>query len=121
MIVLPSTTFQGSRPVGGTSAAMNSSSSHLVSQQNTPPASLRGVSPGYQTSVEYNSCRMKGVFTPTPSPYDVSAGVQPQTPGMVGEGKQTLPHSLVGGPMDSINNKQVLCFPKSNRKCRTMI
>lgn len=99
--------MQGSRPVGGPSAVATSSSSHQVSQQ-TPSASLRGVSPGYRTSVEYNSCRMKGVFVPTPSPYDLSTSTQSQTSAMVGEGgEQTESHPLIGGSMDNINDKQV--------------
>jgi beta-amylase len=99
---------QGSRPAGGTSAAVTSSSSHLVSQQ-TPPASLRGVSPGYQTSVEYSTCSMKGVFMPNPSPYDLSASTQPQIPAVVGEGgEQTESNLHIGGSMDIINDKQVL-------------
>ena len=100
--------MQGSRPAGGTSAAVTSSSSHLVSQP-TPPGSLGGVSPGHWTSVEYNSCRMKGAFIPNPSPYDLSASTQSQTPGMVGEGReQTESDPRVGGSMDTINDKQVL-------------
>ncbi|KAL9348324.1 hypothetical protein Peur_059690 [Populus x canadensis] len=115
-VVLPDgTTFpsrsQGSRPAGGTSAAVTSSSSHLVSQP-TPPGSLRGVSPGHRTSVEYNSCRMKGVFIPNPSPYDLSASTQSQTPGMVGEGReQTESDPRVGGSMDTINDKQIVDIP----------
>ncbi|XP_011023342.1 PREDICTED: beta-amylase 7 isoform X1 [Populus euphratica] len=107
----PSRSQQGSRPAGGTSAAVTSSSSHLVSQQ-TPPASLRGVSPGYQTSVEYNTCRMKGVFMPNPSPYDLSASTQPQIPAVVGEGGEQTESSLhIGGSMDIINDKQIIDIP----------
>ncbi|KAJ6344159.1 hypothetical protein OIU76_005809 [Salix suchowensis] len=116
-VVLPDgTTFpsrsQGSRPAGGTSAAVTSSSSHLVSQPTTPPGSIRGVSPGHRTPVEYNSCRMKGVFIPNPSPYDQSASTQSQTPGMVGEGReQTESDPRVGGSMDTINDKQIVAIP----------
>ncbi|KAJ6334867.1 hypothetical protein OIU78_011671 [Salix suchowensis] len=108
--VLPDgTTFpsrsQGSRPVGGTSAAVTSSS-YLVSQQ-TPPASLRGVSPGYQTSVEYNTCRMRGVFMPNPSPYNLSANTQSQIPAVGEGGEQTESDLHIGGSMDTINDKQI--------------
>ncbi|KAG6748104.1 hypothetical protein POTOM_048005 [Populus tomentosa] len=115
-VVLPDGTtfpsrFQGSRPAGGTSAAITSSSSHLVSQL-TPPGSLRGVSPGHRTSVDYNSCRMKGVFIPNPSPYDLSASTQSQTPGMVGEGReQTESDPRDGGSMNTINDKQIVDIP----------
>ncbi|KDP28631.1 hypothetical protein JCGZ_14402 [Jatropha curcas] len=112
-VVLPDgTTFpsrsQGSRPVTGTSAAATTSSSHLVSQQ-TPSTSLRGVSPGYRTSVEYNSSRLKGVFMPTPSPFDLPTSTQSQTSAMMGDGvEQTESHPLIGGSLDTINDKQVV-------------
>ncbi|KAJ6972322.1 hypothetical protein NC653_032791 [Populus alba x Populus x berolinensis] len=115
-VVLPDGTIfpsrsQGSRPAGGPSAAITSSSSHLVSQL-TPPGSLGGVSPGHQTSVEYNSCCMKGVFIPNPSPYDLSASTQSQTPGMVGEGReQTESGPRDGGSMNTINDKQIVDIP----------
>ncbi|GLT60656.1 hypothetical protein SLA2020_334130 [Shorea laevis] len=115
-VVLPDgTTFpprtQGSRPVGGTSTGLTSSSSHLVSPQ-TPPASVRGVSSGYRASVEYNSCRMKGVFMPTPSPYDLSSSARSQTSGMVGDGgEQTESHPLIGGSMEIVNDKQIVDLP----------
>ncbi|CAK7348892.1 unnamed protein product [Dovyalis caffra] len=115
-VVLPDgTTFpsrsQGSRPVGGTSSAVTPTSSHLVSQQ-TPPASLRGVSSGHRTLVEYTSCHMKGVYRPNPSPYDLSASTQPQTPAMVREGgEQTESNPHIGGSMDTINDKQVVDIP----------
>ncbi|OMP00400.1 Glycoside hydrolase, family 14B, plant [Corchorus olitorius] len=112
-VVLPDgTTFpsrsQGSRPAGGTSAGMTSSSSQMVSQQ-TPPSSLRGISSGYRTSVEYNACRMKGVFMPTPSPYDLSSSARSQSPGMVGDGgEQTDSLPLIAGSMEVVNDKQIM-------------
>ncbi|KAJ9171374.1 hypothetical protein P3X46_014757 [Hevea brasiliensis] len=104
----PSRSQQNSRPVGGTSAAATSSSTHLVSQQ-TPSASLRGISPGCRTSVDYNSCRLKGVFMPTPSPYDLSTSTQSQNSAMMGDGgEQTESHPLIGGSLDTVNDKQVV-------------
>ncbi|EOX95971.1 hypothetical protein QUC31_005312 [Theobroma cacao] len=115
-VVLPDgTTFpsrsQGSRPAAGTSAGMTSSSSQMVSQP-TPPTSLRGVSSGYRTSVDYNACRMKGVFMPTPSPYDLSSSARSQSSGMVGDGgEQTESLPLIAGSMEAVNNKQVIDLP----------
>ena len=97
--------LQGSRPAGGTSAGMTSSSSQMVSQQT--PTSLRGVSSGYRTSVEYNACSMKGVFMPTP-PYDLSSSARSQNSGMVGDGgEQTESLPLIAGSMEAVNDKQV--------------
>ena len=99
--------LQGSRPAGGTSAGMTSSSSQMVSQQ-TPPTSLQGVSSGYLTSAEYNACHMKGVFMPTPSPYDLSSSARSQSSGMVGDGgEQTESLPLIAGSMEAVNDKQV--------------
>ncbi|XP_021904322.1 beta-amylase 7 isoform X2 [Carica papaya] len=115
-VVLPDgTTFpsrsQSSKPVGGTSAGMTSSSSHMASQQ-TPPPVLRGVSSGYRSSMEYNSCRMKGVFVPTPSPYDLSPVARSQTSVMVGDGGvQPESHPLSGNSVDTLNDKQVVDIP----------
>ncbi|KAL5859754.1 hypothetical protein ACOSQ4_001050 [Xanthoceras sorbifolium] len=115
-VVLPDgTTFpsrsQGSRPAAGTSAMVTSSSSLMVSQQ-APTPSLRGVSPGYQSSVEYNTCRVKGVFMPTASPYDLSSSAPSQTSALVGDGvEQRESHSLIGGPMNTINDKQIVDIP----------
>lgn len=86
---------------------VTSSSSHMVSQQ-TPSTSLRGVSSGYRSSVEYNTCQMKGVFMPTPSPYDLSPIAQSQ-PSLVEDGReQTEIQSHVGGPVDAVSDKQVI-------------
>ncbi|EEF50526.1 beta-amylase 7 [Ricinus communis] len=115
-VVLPDgTTFpsrsQGSRPAGGTSAAATTSSSHLVSPQ-TPSASLKGVSPGYRTSVEYNPCRLKGVFVPTPSAYDLSTSTQSPTSVMITDGgEQSENHHLIGGSLDAISEKQMTAIP----------
>ncbi|KAG8653577.1 beta-amylase 7 isoform X3 [Manihot esculenta] len=112
-VVLPDgTTFpsrtQNPRPLGGTSAGAISSSTHLVSQQ-TPSASLRGVSPGYRPSVEYNSSRLKGVFVPAPSPYDLPTSTQSQNSAMMGDGgEQTESHPLISGSLDNVNDKQIV-------------
>ncbi|KAL6323185.1 hypothetical protein AAG906_027465 [Vitis piasezkii] len=104
-VVLPDgTTFpsrtQVPRPAGGTSTAVvTSSSSHLVQQQ-TPPTSLRGVSSGYRSSVEYNASRMKGVFSRSHS-----AVV------MGDRGGQAENHPLIGGSMDAVDDKQVVDMP----------
>ncbi|XP_044490669.1 beta-amylase 7-like isoform X3 [Mangifera indica] len=114
-VVLPDgTTFpsrsQGSRSATGTSAMVNSSS-HVMSQQ-TPTTSQRGISPGYRSSVEYNTCRMKGVFMPAASPYDLSPSARSQTSALVGGGgEQTEIHSLIGGSMDTVNDKLVVDLP----------
>ncbi|KAJ4826390.1 Beta-amylase 7 [Turnera subulata] len=111
-VVLPDgTTFpsrsQGPKPVGGSSQVVTSSSSQLVTQQ-ASHTSLRGISPGYRTSVDYNSSRMKGVFVPNPSPYDLSTTAS-QTSGMVGElGEQTESHPRIGGSMDAFTDKQIV-------------
>lgn len=101
--------FQVSRPAGGTSAAaaaaVTSSSSHLVQQQ-TPPTSLRGVSSGYRGSAEYNASRMKGVFVPVSSPYDVSPSSRSHS-GVVGDRGQAENHPLIGSSMDTVIDKQV--------------
>ncbi|XP_075671883.1 beta-amylase 7 [Castanea sativa] len=112
-VVLPDgTTFpsrsQGPRPMGGASAVVTPSSSHMVSQQ-TPAASLRGVTSGYQSSGEYNASSMKGVYMPNSSPYDLSSSTRSQTPPMVGDGgEQIESHPLIGGSMNTVDDKQIV-------------
>ncbi|KAL5572842.1 hypothetical protein UlMin_022439 [Ulmus minor] len=113
-VVLPDgTTFpsnsQGSRPAGGSSTAVTSSSSHMVPQQ-TPPASLRGVNTGYRSSVECNAANMKNIYMPSSSPYDISASAGSQTSSLVGDGEQRESHIIVGS-MDAINENQVGDLP----------
>lgn len=87
---------------------VTSSSSHMVSQQ-SPPASLRGVTSGYQSSVEYNAGRMKSIYMPGSSPYDLSSSVRSQTSPLVGDGvEHTESHPLVGSSMNTVGDKQVL-------------
>ncbi|KAJ9681479.1 hypothetical protein PVL29_020378 [Vitis rotundifolia] len=104
--------FQVPRPAGGTSTAVvTSSSSHLVQQQ-TPPTSLRGVSSCYRSSVEYNASRMKGVFVPASSPYDVSPSSRSHSAVVMGDrGGQAENHPLIGGSMDAVDDKQVVDMP----------
>nr|AFQ33618.1 beta-amylase 6 [Citrus trifoliata] len=114
-VVLPDgTTFpsrsQGLRTAGGASSMVTSSSSHMVSQQ-TPSTSLRGVSSGYRSSVEYNTCQMKGVFMPTPSPYDLSPIAQSQPSLVEDGGEQTENQSHIGGPVDAVSDKQIADVP----------
>ncbi|KAL1087120.1 hypothetical protein V6Z11_D08G161100 [Gossypium hirsutum] len=102
-----------SSPAAGTSAGMTSSSSQMVSQQiPPPPATLQGVSSGYRTTVEYNACRMKGVFMPTPSPYDLSSTAPAQSLGVVADGgEQTERLPLIAGSTQVINDKQIIGLP----------
>ncbi|XP_010523740.1 PREDICTED: beta-amylase 7 [Tarenaya hassleriana] len=116
-VVLPDgTTFpsksQGTRPPGGSSTAGASLSSQMASQQTSPPA-LRGLSPGFKSSGEFNSCHMKGVFVPTPSPYDLSPTGITQPAEMVSSVNKTeaLPHA--GSTVDAINAKQVSEIPRN--------
>lgn len=115
-VVLPDgTTFpsrsqpQGLRHAG---APVATSSSLQMVQQQTPPASLRAVATGYQSSLEFNESRMKGVYMPSSSPYDISAIAQSQTSTMAGDGgEQTESHSLIGSSINAIDDKQVVGIP----------
>ncbi|XP_045793980.1 beta-amylase 7-like [Trifolium pratense] len=116
-VVLPDgTTFpsrsQGQMPAGGNSAVVTSSSSHVPSQQ-PPSVSLKGVASDYGSPLEYNACPMKGVFVPapSPSPYDLSSSSQSQT-SMVGDGEAQRDNPpVVGGSIDTINEKQIVDIP----------
>lgn len=77
--------------------------------QHSPSASLRGVASGYQCSVEYNTGRMKGVYIPSSSPYDLSSSARSHTSSLVGDGGEPIEsHPLIGGSMNSTDDKQVL-------------
>lgn len=107
-VVLPDgTTFpsqsQGSRPLGDPSTPAAMPSSQILPQQ-TQSASLKDVCPGYQNSVEYNTCQMKGVFVPTASPYDVSSSSQ----SLGSRGERIDNHPLISSSVDTICNKQVV-------------
>ncbi|MBA0736970.1 hypothetical protein Gogos_010456 [Gossypium gossypioides] len=122
-VVLPDgTTFPSrsqSSPAAGTSAGMTSSSSQMVSQQTPPPpATLQGVSSGNRTTVEYNACRMKGVFMPTPSPYDLSSTAPAQSSGVAaGGGEQTERLPLIAGSTQVTNDKQIIGLPTKLPEC----
>lgn len=73
----------------------------MVSQQSPPPA-IRRVSSELRSPVELSSCRMKGVFKPAPSPYDLPTT---QSPELVGSANKA--DGLVGCSLDVINSKQV--------------
>lgn len=114
-VVLPDgTTFpsksQGQMPAGGNSAVVTSSSSHVPSQQ-PPSVSLKGVASGYGSPLGFNACPMKDVFIPSPSPYDLSSTSRSQT-SMVGDGEaHTDNPPLIGGSIDTINEKQTADIP----------
>lgn len=83
---------------------MASSSSQLMSPQT--PARLRGVASNYPSSVEYNACPMEDAVIPSLSPYDLSSTARPQTSTMMGDGgEQTENHLLIGGSMNTVNDK----------------
>ncbi|KAL3615654.1 Beta-amylase 7 [Castilleja foliolosa] len=114
-VVLPDgTTFpsrsQGTRlNAGAPNTALPPSSSHVPAQQHSSPTSLRGVSPVYMNTVDYNTTHTKGVFMPTSSPYDGSSGARAQTSAMVGDGAVDIQNDpLLGGSIDSIDNRQVV-------------
>ncbi|KAL2460691.1 Beta-amylase 7 [Abeliophyllum distichum] len=114
-VVLPDgTTFpsrsqvQGTRPAGGTSPALVTLSSPQTTAEHTSPTSLRGISPGYQSTVNYNASHMKGSFVPTSSPYDVSSSARSQTSAMIGDGGGMQSDPPLGGSIDSVENRQVI-------------
>lgn len=74
-----------------------------------PNTSVKGISSGFRSSVEYNACRMKGVYMPGASPYDLSTISQSQTSSIVGDGgEQTDIHALISGSLDAADDKQVV-------------
>jgi len=78
-----------------------------VASQQTPSSSLRGVASSYRSPLEYSACQTKGVFMPTPSPYDLSSTSRSQT-SIVGDGEaQRDNHPLIGGSIDNADEKQV--------------
>ncbi|KAF8087734.1 hypothetical protein N665_0570s0044 [Sinapis alba] len=113
-VVLPDgTTFpsksQGTKPPppGGSSAVV--AGSHMASHQSSPPPALRGVSlSGHRSPTELSSCRMKGVFAPAPSPYDV-----PTTQSSELVGSLNKADGLIGCSVDVINSKQIHEIPSN--------
>ncbi|XP_022156129.1 beta-amylase 7-like isoform X2 [Momordica charantia] len=101
--------FQAIKPAGGGSTAPTSSSSHMVSQQ-TPPTSIRGgVTCGFRSLAEYNSCRMKGVFMPNSPPYDASSNARCQNSSLMGDaGEQSVGHPLINSSVDAVDGMQMV-------------
>ncbi|XP_021849858.2 beta-amylase 7 isoform X2 [Spinacia oleracea] len=112
-VVLPDgTTFpsqsQDSRPSGEPSIPAAVPSSQMLPQQ-TLSASFKGVCPGYQNSVEYDTCQMKGVSVPTASPYDVSSSPHSHASSTVGSrGERIDNHLHISSSVDIVANKQVV-------------
>ncbi|KAL8541190.1 hypothetical protein ACS0TY_002448 [Phlomoides rotata] len=115
-VVLPDgTTFpsrsQGTRPAGAAPNTAVTSSSSQMPAQHSSPTSLRGISPGYRNTVDHNSSHMKGVFVPTSSPYDASSSARSPTSAMIGDGGDLQNDPLLGGSIDSVDNRQVVDVP----------
>ncbi|GAB2271701.1 Beta-amylase 7 [Dionaea muscipula] len=113
-IVLPDgTTFparsQGTKPSVGASTSAAASSSDILPQQ-TPHASLQGFSSGYQSTEDYNSWQMKGVFMPTPTSCDLSSASRSLTSSALGDGEEKNEIHPVGSII-AVDNKQVLHQP----------
>lgn len=62
---------------------------------------------GYRSVVDYNSGNLKGAFVPTSPPYHVSSGNRSQTSVMMGDGGELPNDPLLGGSIDSVDNRQV--------------
>ncbi|KAF7827059.1 beta-amylase 7 isoform X1 [Senna tora] len=108
-VVLPDGTILPSRSQAQRPAVGSSTVVTALSSQQTKPTSLKGVTSSYRSPSEYNSSRMKGVFIPAPSSYDLASGFQSQTSSMVESGgEQRDNHPLIGGPMDSVDEKQIV-------------
>lgn len=77
--------------------------------QHPPSVSLKGAASGNRSPLEYNACPMKDVYIPSPSPslYDLSSSSRSQT-SMIRDGKvQRDNPPVIGGSIDTINEKQV--------------
>uniref|UniRef100_A0A1D1Z5W1 Beta-amylase n=1 Tax=Anthurium amnicola TaxID=1678845 RepID=A0A1D1Z5W1_9ARAE len=99
--------LQAGRPAGTPSGVQTA----MSPAQN--PVPLRGVYPAGARSGDYRSCRMKGVYVP--SPYEVSGRhrLSPVIRGDRGGGERTTEDSaLVGSCMDAIDDKQMLDAPR---------
>ncbi|CAN6568119.1 unnamed protein product [Malus baccata var. baccata] len=102
--------LRGPRLAGVNSAAVTSSSSQIVSPRT--PASLKGVTAGFQSPGELNACNTKGVYLPSLSTYDLPSSARSQGSSIVGDGAgQTESHPLIGGSMDNVGNKQIVDIP----------
>ncbi|XP_057980650.1 beta-amylase 2, chloroplastic-like isoform X2 [Malania oleifera] len=100
------------RSAAGASTTVLTSSSPMMPQQ-TPPGPIRGISPGYQNSMECNaSGRMKSVFVPPSSPIDATTNARPQTSVMVGDGGEKAENNpLICSSLHTLNDKQVVDIP----------
>ncbi|XP_057805594.1 beta-amylase 7 isoform X5 [Salvia miltiorrhiza] len=107
----PSRAQQSTRPTGGAQNTAVTSSSSQMPAQPTSPTSLRGISPGYKSTVDYSSSHLKGVFVPTSSPYDVSSSTRSQASAMIGDGGELPNDPLLGGSIDSVDTTQVVDMP----------
>ncbi|XP_073038359.1 beta-amylase 7-like [Primulina eburnea] len=111
-VVLPDgTTFpsrsQVARPTAAPSATMTSSSTHMPLQHTSPP-SLRDIPPDHQNTVSHDASHVKGVFFPTSSPYNVSPVDRSQTSAIIGDGGEMKNDPLLGGPINTVDNRQVV-------------
>lgn len=99
--------MQGMRTTGAAQNTALTSSSSQMPVQHTSPNSLRGISPGYRGTVDYNASHIQGVLAPTSSPYDASSGARSQTSAMIGDGGDLQSDPLLGASIDSADNRQV--------------
>ncbi|KAK4476585.1 hypothetical protein RD792_015742 [Penstemon davidsonii] len=115
-VVLPDGTTFPAKPQGmgpshcAPKTAVTSSSSHMPAQH-ASPTSLRSISPGYRSTVDFNRSHTKGVFVPTSSAFDASSGARSQTSVMIGDGGDLQDDPLLGGSINSAANRQVLDIP----------
>ncbi|KAK2977332.1 hypothetical protein RJ640_013311 [Escallonia rubra] len=115
-VVLPDgTTFpsrsQGTKAAGGTSTTVLASPSTHMQVQSTPCPTLRGISSGNQSTIEYNASQMKGVFVPSSSPFDISATAHSITSVIVGDGGDAQIDPRTRGSIDTVGNMQVVDIP----------
>lgn len=59
--------------------------------------------------MDYNSSRMKGVFTPSSCPYDLSSSARSQTSVIIGDGGEQIENRpIIGGSVLTGDGKQVM-------------
>lgn len=97
---------QVARPTAAPSTTVTSSSAHIPVRHTSPP-SLRGMPPDHQNTSGHNASHMKGVFLPTSSPYDVSPVDRSQTSAIIGDGREMQNDPLLGGAINTVDNRQV--------------
>ncbi|EPS60387.1 hypothetical protein M569_14415, partial [Genlisea aurea] len=108
-VVLPDgTTFpsrsQGTKPIAGAATVVVSSTLSQLPAESGSPVSLGGggISPVYRNTVDYNATHSKTPFVPTSSS---------QASGMMGDGAELPNDSLLGGSVDTVDDKQVVDMP----------